>query len=75
MCSADYDGHEGTIPDAGVKNADKNFRLAMGGLVGNSTMLDYLTEMKLWFDYNRSDGKFTSTAILFVIPAAITKRR
>ena len=58
MCSADYDGHEGTIPDAGVKNADKNFRLAMGGLVGNSTMLDYLTEMKLWFDYNRSDGKF-----------------
>lgn len=58
MCSADYDGHEGTIPDAGVKNADPNFKLAMGGLVGTSTMLDYLTEMKLWFDYNRSDGKF-----------------
>ena len=58
MCSADYDGHEGTIPNAGVKNADPNFKLAMGGLVGTSTMLDYLTEMKLWFDYNRSDGKF-----------------
>lgn len=58
MCSADYDGHEGTIPNAGVKNADPNFNLAMGGLVGTSTMLEYLSEMKLWFDYNRSDGKF-----------------
>ncbi len=58
MCSADYDGHEGTIPNAGVKNADPDFKLAMGGLVGYSTMLDYLSEMKLWFDYNRTDGKF-----------------
>lgn len=58
MCSADYDGHEGTIPNAGVKNADPNFKLAVGGLLGTSTVLDYLTEMKLWFDYNRSDGKF-----------------
>lgn len=58
MCSADYDGHEGTIPNAGVKNADKNFKLAMGGLVGYPSVIDYLTEMKLWFDYNRSDGKF-----------------
>lgn len=58
MCSADYDGHEGTIPNAGVKNADPDFRLAMGGLVGTSTMIDYLSQMKLWFDYNRSDGKF-----------------
>lgn len=58
MCSADYDGHEGTIPDAGVHTADPDFKLAMGGLVGYSTMLRYLDEMKLWFDYNRSDGKF-----------------
>ncbi len=58
MCSADYDGHEGTIPNAGVKNADPDFRLAMGGLVGTSTMIDYLSQMKLWFDYNRTDGKF-----------------
>lgn len=58
MCSADYDGHEGTIPNAGVKNADPDFKLAMGGLVGTSTMLEYLSEMKLWFDYNRTDGKF-----------------
>ena len=58
MCSADYDGHEGTIPNAGVKTADPEFKLAMGGLVGTATMIDYLDEMKLWFDYNRTDGKF-----------------
>jgi len=58
MCSADYDGHEGTIPNAGVKNADPNFMLAMGGLVATESMMTYLTEMKAWFDYNRSDGKF-----------------
>ena len=58
MCSADYDGHEGTIPNAGVKAADPDFKLAMGGLVGTPTMIDYLDEMKLWFDYNRTDGKF-----------------
>ena len=58
MCSADYDGHEGRIPAAGVKAADPDFKLAMGGLVGTATMLDYLSEMKLWFDYNRTDGKF-----------------
>lgn len=58
MCSADYDGHEGTIPNAGVKQADPNFKLAMGGLVGNSGMISYLNQMKTWFDYNRTDGKF-----------------
>lgn len=58
MCSADYDGHEGTIPNAGVKTADPSFKLAMGGLLSTDSMLDYLSEMKLWFDYNRSDGKF-----------------
>lgn len=58
MCSADYDGHEGTIPNAGVKTADPNFMLAMGGLVATESMMTYLTEMKTWFDYNRTDGKF-----------------
>ena len=58
MCSADYDGHEGTIANAGVHTADPDFKLAMGGLVGYSTILQYLDEMKLWFDYNRKDGKF-----------------
>ncbi len=58
MCSADYDGHEGTIPNAGVKTADPEFKLAVGGLLATKSMLTYLTEMKLWFDYNRTDGKF-----------------
>ena len=58
MCSADYDGHEGTIKNAGVKNADPDFKLAMGGLLGTESIIQYLDEMKLWFDYNRTDGKF-----------------
>ena len=58
MCSADYDGHEGTIPNAGVKRADPDFRLAMGGMLNTASLLDYLSEMKLWFDYHRSDGMF-----------------
>ena len=58
MCSADYDGHEGRIQNAGVKQADPNFRLAVGGLLAGGGLLDYLTNMKLWFDYNRTDGVF-----------------
>ena len=58
MCSADYDGHEGTIPNAGVKQADPDFKLAVGGLLNTASVLDYLSEMKLWFDYHRTDGKF-----------------
>lgn len=58
MCSADYDGHEGTISNAGVKMADPDFKLAVGGLLTTDFVLDYLSEMKLWFDYSRSDGKF-----------------
>ena len=58
MCSADYDGHEGRIPNAGVKQADSSFRLAMGGMLNTASLLDYLSEMKLWFDYHRSDGVF-----------------
>ena len=63
MCSADYDGHEGTIPNAGVKQADPDFRLAIGGLLNTASVLDYLSEMKLWFDYHRTDGKFAADII------------
>ncbi len=63
MCSADYDGHEGTISNAGVKAADPNFKLAMGGLLNTASVLDYLSEMKLWFDYHRTDGKFAVDVI------------
>ncbi len=58
MCSADYDGHEGTLKNAGVKQADPGFRLAMGGMLNTASLIDYLTQMKLWFDWNRRDGVF-----------------
>lgn len=58
MCSADYDGHEGTIPNAGVKQADPNFKLAIGGLLAPEALTQYLDEMRLWFAYHRKDGKF-----------------
>ncbi len=58
MCSADYDGHEGTIPNAGVKTADPNFKLAIGGMLNMASLLEYLDEMKLWFSYHRTDKKF-----------------
>ena len=58
MCSADFDGHEGTLKNAGVKQADPDFRLAMGGMLNTKSLIDYLTQMKLWFDWNRKDGVF-----------------
>jgi len=58
MCSADYDGHQGTIPNAGVKTADPNFKLAIGGMLTTESLIDYLNQMKLWFAYHRTDGKF-----------------
>ena len=58
MCSADYDGHEGTIPNAGVKTADPEFKLAIGGLLNTASLIEYLDQMKLWFSYHRTDGQF-----------------
>ncbi|MCR5718529.1 MAG: hypothetical protein K6F80_05790 [Oscillospiraceae bacterium] len=58
MCSADYDGHEGTLKNAGVKQADPNFKLAVGGLLTGANLIPYLDEMKLWFEYHRTDKHF-----------------
>ena len=58
MCSADYDGHEGKIQNAGVKQADPEFKLAVGGLLTGANLLPYLDEMKLWFEYHRTDKHF-----------------
>lgn len=64
MLSADYDGHEGVIPNGGVKSADPNFKLAMGGLASSGeNATAYLTLMKEWFDFNRQDGKFAADFI------------
>ncbi len=55
MCSADYDGHRGVMgSDVGVKNADPNMKLVLGGLANPE--LEYLKAMQLWADFHR-DGE------------------
>ncbi len=52
MSSADYDGHMGTMgKTVGVKNADPNARLVMGGIA--KLNLDAIKAMKLWADFKR----------------------
>lgn len=66
MLSSDWDGHEGAIPNGGVKKADSNFKIAMGGLwwQGSDTnVINYLERMKTWFDYHRKDGAFCADII------------
>lgn len=64
MCSADYDGHEKTMGDTyGIKNADPNSKLVLGGLAGGNT--EYLDLMKLWFENNRRDKKIAFDVINF----------
>lgn len=66
MLSSDWDGHEGKIKNGGVKTADKNFKLIMGGLWwqgSDDNVINYLDRMKIWFDYNRKDGVFCSDVI------------
>jgi hypothetical protein len=56
MCSADYDGHEGTMgKNVGVKNADSTLKFVMGGLA--SLNIDYIKAMKLWSEHNRPKTK------------------
>ena len=66
MLSADYDGHMRTLgPDAGIKQADPNAKMVLGGLAGimfnstphrNSDYEDqkFVDEMMAWFDANRT---------------------
>lgn len=61
MSSADYDGHRGTLgKTVGIRNADPNMKLVMGGLAGMN--LEYLRAMKFWADWNR-DGEFPANVI------------
>ncbi len=58
MLSADYDGHEGKLGDVyGIKQADPNAKLVMGGMAGGSTMVKWLNEMQEWANKNRTDKK------------------
>ena len=63
MCSADYDGHLGRMGNTvGVKNADPNCKLVMGGITKIS--LDYIKSMKYWADVNRN-GSFPADVLNF----------
>ena len=67
MTSADYDGHMNSMgPDVGIKNADPNAKLVMGGLAGmifeegkynakDWTCTEFLKDMLRWFDENRTE--------------------
>ncbi|HPC95400.1 MAG TPA: hypothetical protein PLU87_10680 [Sedimentisphaerales bacterium] len=53
MCSADYDGHRGTMGHTvGVKNADPTMKLVLGGLARPD--VEYLRAMKFWADLHRA---------------------
>lgn len=71
MASADYDGHCNTMKGGngtfGVKNADPNLKLVMGGLA--ELNLDYVKKMKAWFESNRKDKKFAADVINFHVYA------
>ena len=51
--SACYDGHEGAIPDAGIKNADESMQVVLPGLTGCD--MAYIKRMDAWFEANRKD--------------------
>lgn len=67
MASADYDGHANTMKQGsgtfGVKNADPNMKFVMGGITG--LKIDYIEQMRLWFQKNRRDHKFAADVINF----------
>lgn len=55
MASADYDGHKNTMgPEVGLKNADPNAQLVMGGIANGNAGVDYLRMMKFWADEKRN---------------------
>lgn len=66
MCSSDYDGDEGRLGDTyGVKQADENAKLVMGGLCGSQNTPEYLELMNTWAKYNRNDGELPIDVINF----------
>ncbi|AEV33859.1 hypothetical protein Oweho_2901 [Owenweeksia hongkongensis DSM 17368] len=63
MCSADYDGHLGSLGlGYGAKTADPNIKFVMGGLANMS--LEYIKAMKLWSDHFRN-GSFPADVLNF----------
>jgi hypothetical protein len=71
MASADYDGHQGALGATfGVKSADPNMKLVMGGLAGNGATIasweksieSYLDGIRTWSASNRG-GTFPADVI------------
>ncbi len=61
MCSADYDGHRGTMGrTVGIRNADPGMKLVMGGLARPE--IEYIKAMKLWADFHR-EGSFPADVL------------
>ncbi|MGV3617281.1 MAG: hypothetical protein ACO1SV_18290 [Fimbriimonas sp.] len=61
MSSADYDGHLGKMGrTVGVKNADPNMRLVLGGLAGLN--LEFIRAVKFWSDHHRG-GHFPADVL------------
>ena len=70
MTSADYDGHMGTMgSNVGVKNADPNAKLVLGGLAGmvlyekmywqgEYNCTEFVEDMMKWFDQNRTEEQW-----------------
>jgi chitodextrinase len=65
MASANYDGHANTMHQGsgtfGVKNADPTIKFVMGGIF--QLNLQYIQDMKAWFQANRADQKFAADVI------------
>lgn len=63
ILSACYDGHEGAIPNAGVKVADNSMQVVMAGLTRFDSA--YIERMAIWFKKNRRDGRFPCDVMNF----------
>lgn len=66
MLSADYDGHgrqlgEDNRDTYGIKNADPNIKVVMGGLA--NVDINYIEKMRTWFYTHRKDQKFAADVI------------
>jgi hypothetical protein len=61
--SAAYDGHQGTIEKAGIKTADPDLKVVMGGIY--KLQVEYIKAMNEWAKVNRTDGKFPADVLNF----------
>lgn len=59
MMSAVYDGHKGALGEGyGIKTADPNAKVIIGGFAEEDQAIHYLWTMKKWWDANRGVGDY-----------------